>query len=121
MSDLPTWLECRPDRAGYARVRFHLQALSFDQAPHLSALAGHILDLGLHSVLLDLEGVEYLSSDALGALMHLSRRLREVGGLVVVANAGPIVRMVFTPFPEHQRLEPNRVSAFLFLDEVPVG
>src|SRR4051812_1783298 len=101
MSTLPSWLDCRPDECGYARVRILLRVLSFDQAPYLSApLAEHVLGLGLHSALLDFSGIDYLSSDAVGALLHLSRRLREAGGRVVIVNAGPIVRTVFIPFPE---------------------
>lgn len=117
MSSLPAWLDCRPDRGDYARVTVHLATLCFDHAPFLSGpLADRVLELGLCCALLDLAGVEYLSSDVLGSLLHLSRRLREQEGQVVVANAGPIVRMVFTPFPERQGMEPNRLAPFLFLD-----
>src|SRR5262245_45834521 len=118
MSSLPSWLVCRPDESGYARVLIHLRVLSFDQAPFLSSpLAQHVLGMGLRSAMIDLTGVEYLSSDVLGALLHLSRMLREAGGQVVILNAGPIVRTVFTPFPDRQRQDPNRLAAFHFLDE----
>lgn len=116
MSDLPSWLVCRPDESGYARVLIHLRVLSYDHAPQLSALADHVLGMGLHSVLLDMHGVESLTSDVLGALLHVSRRLRDAGGRVVIANAGPIVRTVFTPFPHLQQVDPNRLEAFHFLE-----
>lgn len=120
MTELPPWLACRPDEGGYARVLIHLRVLSFDQAPFLSSLADRVLSMGLHSALVDLSGVEYLSSEVLGALLHLSRQLRDAGGRVVFVNAGSVVRTIFTPFPERQRQDPNRLEAFHFLDE-PAG
>jgi hypothetical protein len=122
MNGLPSWIECRPAQGDYARVAFQLRALSFDHAQHLSQpLADAIHSLGLTSALIDLSGIEYLSSDVLGALLQLSRLLREEGGQVVIAHAGPIVRMVFTPFPDRQRAEPNRLAPFLFLDAPAPG
>ncbi len=117
-SCLPSWLECRPDAPGYALVRPRQRVLSFEHAPHLSTpLFDHVRSLGLHSVLLDLAEVEYLSSDVLGSLLHLSRALREQGGRLLVRNLSPAARIVFTPFPQRQRSEPNRLDPFLLLDE----
>jgi hypothetical protein len=121
MSSLPPWMECRPDRAGYARVTFQTRALTLDQAPFVSEpLATHVLDMACHSVVLDLAGVEYLSSAAIGAILHLAARLREAGGLTLLANAAPTVLAVLTPFPERQKREPNRAAPFVFLD-LPAG
>jgi anti-anti-sigma regulatory factor len=117
-SCLPSWLECRPDQPGYALVRPHQRVLSFDHAPFLSEpLLEQVLALGRHSVLIDFIDVEYLSSDVVGALMSLSRRLRDDGGRVLMRNLGPVVREVFTPFPDLQRGEPNRLSAFMVLED----
>jgi anti-anti-sigma regulatory factor len=117
-SRLPSWLECRPDQPGYALVRPRQRVLSFDHAPFLSGpLFEQVRALGRHSVLLDLIDVEYLSSDVVGALLNLSRHLRDDGGRLILRNLGPVVRLVFTPFPELQKGEPNRLSAFLLLEE----
>jgi anti-anti-sigma factor len=117
-SCLPPWLDCRPDQPGYVLVRPRQRVLSFEHAPMLSgSLLEQVHALGRHSVLLDLADVEYLSSDVLGALLHLSRRLRDDGGRLVLRNLGPVVRLVFAPFPDLQKGEPNRLSAFLLLDE----
>src|SRR5262245_12874524 len=98
MSTLPTWLACRPDEGDYARVQIRLNVLSFDQAPYLgSPLAERVLGMGRLSALIDLYAVEYLSSDVVAALLHLSRQLREAGGRVVLVNAAPLVRTVFRP------------------------
>jgi anti-anti-sigma regulatory factor len=111
MSTLPSWLVCRPDEGDYARVLVRLRILTFDQAPHLSSpLAECILGMGRHSALVDLSTVEYLSSDVVAALLHLSRTLREAGGRVVLVNADPLVRTVFTPFPERQKPTASRPS-----------
>jgi anti-anti-sigma regulatory factor len=115
---LPSWLECRPDQPGYALVRPRQRVLSFDHAPFLSLpLLEHVQGMGRHSVLLDLADVEYLSSDIVGSLLNLSRHLREGGGRLILCNLGPVVRLVFAPFPDLQRNEPNRLSAFMLLEE----
>ena len=44
-------------------------------------------------------------------------RLREGGGQLVLCRLGPHVPLIFTPFPERQREEPNRLAPFLFLDD----
>jgi anti-anti-sigma regulatory factor len=117
-SCLPPWLECRPDQGDYALVRPRQRVLSFEHAPFLSMpLFEQVRALGLHSVLLDLVDVEYLSSEVLGALLNLSRRLQDDGGRLLVRNLGPVVRLVFTPFPDLQKSEPNRLSQFLVLDD----
>jgi anti-anti-sigma regulatory factor len=115
---LPSWLECRPDQPGYALVRPRQRVLSFDHAPFLSLpLFKHVCELSRHSVLLDLEDVEYLSSEVVGALLNLSRHLHEEGGRLILRHLGPIVRLVFAPFPDLQRSEPNRLSAFVLLED----
>jgi anti-anti-sigma regulatory factor len=94
--------------------------LSFEHAPFLSLpLFEHVRGLGLHNVLLDLIDVEYLSSEVLGALLNLSKHLQEDGGRVLVRNLGPVVRLVFTGFPDRQKTEPNRLHPFLVLDDGP--
>jgi anti-anti-sigma regulatory factor len=118
MTPLPSWVECRPDQSGYARVVFHCRALTFEQAPYLSeAMYEQIVATGSHSALIDLSGVEYLSSDVLSGLLHLSRLLRDKGGRLLLCRLGPHMPMIFTPFPERQKAEPNRLSAFLFLED----
>jgi hypothetical protein len=118
MAPLPSWVECRPDVGGYARVRFRCSWLTFEHAPSLSdPLFEHVTGLGAHSALIDMDGVQYMSSDALSSLFHLSRRLRECGGQLVLCRLGPHVPLIFTPFPERQREEPNRLAPFLFLDD----
>ncbi len=117
-SRLPSWLECRPDQPGYVLVRPRQRVLSFDHAPFLSLpLLEYVQGLERHSVLMDLIDVEYLSSDVVGALLNLSRRLRDDGGRLILRHLGPVVRLVFTPFPDLQRDEPNRLSAFVLLEE----
>jgi hypothetical protein len=118
LSCLPPWLECRPDQPGYALVRPRLRVLSFDHAPFLSGpLLEQVRALGRHSVLLDLIDVEFLSSDVVGALMSLSKQLRNDGGRLILRNLGPVARQVVTPSPRVQREEPNRLLPFLLLEE----
>lgn len=53
---------------------------------------------GLHTneeVVLDVAGIEYLTSTVLGHFIALNKRLRAAGGRLVIANARPAVVDVF--------------------------
>jgi anti-sigma B factor antagonist len=62
-----------------------------DLAERLSALP--LAALGEH-FLLDLDGVRYVSSTGLGALVDFNRRVRAAGGRFALANAAHAVREV---------------------------
>ena len=43
-------------------------------------------------LVIDLNGIRYVTSTALGVLVALNRRVRSVGGTLVLANVGPFVQ-----------------------------
>jgi anti-anti-sigma factor len=47
-------------------------------------------------LLLDLAGIDYITSTPLGTLVSLNRRLRALGGGLAVTNVGPKVREVLS-------------------------
>lgn len=57
-------------------------------------LLSHI-DTGARQVVLDLEGIEYISSAGLRVLLLVAKKLRGGGGDVVLCGLGPAVRQVF--------------------------
>jgi anti-anti-sigma factor len=74
------------------RPQGRLDAVS---APSLQENAlGHI-SAGVTSLVLDLEKVDYVSSAGLRAVLVAAKRLREIGGRVVVCSLHGIVLEVF--------------------------
>jgi anti-anti-sigma factor len=59
-------------------------------APHLAACAA-----GRDRVVLDLAGVEYISSVGLRVLMLASKQAKAQGGSLAVADLQPVVREIF--------------------------
>jgi len=55
----------------------------------------HDIGAGERRFLLDLAGVEYISSAGLRVLLMLAKRLREEGGALVLHTPGESVRLVF--------------------------
>ena len=75
-------------------------------------LLGHV-DAGARQVVLDLEGIEYISSAGLRVLLLVAKKLRTGGGDVVLCALGPAVRQVFelAGFLSIFPIEPSRAAA----------
>ena len=54
-----------------------------------------LLDTGAKKLVLDLEGLEFLDSSGLGALVSCLRRVKEKKGEIKLAGLGPEVRSIF--------------------------
>jgi anti-anti-sigma factor len=65
-------------------------SLKAARAPHLAACAA-----GRDRVVLDLAGVEYISSVGLRVLMLASKQAKAQGGSLAVADLQPVVREIF--------------------------
>ncbi len=69
------------------------------RGPEVDALAGQLLPVagrrGPCTLLLDFAGVDFLTAAALGGLVALHARLRDLGGRLVLANLSPRLREVF--------------------------
>jgi anti-anti-sigma factor len=60
---------------------------------------------------LDLVGIRYVSSSALGKLLALNRKVRAAGGRLVLCNPSPAVVEVLTVTGLHTILEVRRADA----------
>ncbi|HKB36402.1 MAG TPA: STAS domain-containing protein [Gemmataceae bacterium] len=60
---------------------------------------------------LDLVGIRYLSSSALGKLLALNRKVRAAGGQLVLCNPSPAVVEILTITGLHTILEVRRADA----------
>jgi anti-anti-sigma factor len=62
-------------------------------------------DVISHSLELDLGGIRYITSTALGALIAFHRRVRLTGSRLVLSNVGPFVREILAVTHLDQLLE----------------
>lgn len=62
----------------------------------LDAAVSGVLDDGLRVLLVDLHGLTFCDSTGLGALLSVSRRMRDAGGTCVVAGARDAVKRLLT-------------------------
>jgi anti-sigma B factor antagonist len=64
-------------------------------SPALEDTVRGLLDEGTRALLVDFGGVEYISSAGLRVFLVLAKRMRDVGGRVVLCGMGQPVRQVF--------------------------
>jgi anti-sigma B factor antagonist len=69
--------------------------LDLATAPQLRDVLRQAADQGAMEVVVDLDGVGFLDSSALGALIFMFKMLRDRGGRLSVAASRPAVRSVF--------------------------
>ena len=86
-------------------------------SPDLEGRLLGILERGEHRVLVDLAGIEYVSSAGLRVLLLLAKRLKVARGDLVLCGLGPSVRQVFelAGFVALFRLEATRDEALKHL------
>ncbi|MCY1138295.1 STAS domain-containing protein [Actinoplanes sp. Pm04-4] len=70
--------------------------LDMATSPRLQNSLQELIDAGDRRVVVDLAGVGFMDSSALGALVVTYKALREAGGRLALAAAGPGVRYVLS-------------------------
>ncbi len=70
--------------------------LDMATSPHLRDGLQQLIDAGDRQVVVDLAGVGFMDSSALGALVVMFKALREAGGRLSLAAAQPAVHTVLT-------------------------
>jgi anti-anti-sigma factor len=84
------------------RLDGSLDAYSF---PKLESTLNGLRDNDRNRVILDCDGLEYISSAALGALIGFARRARESGGDLKLANLSPKIYNIVELLGFHKILE----------------
>lgn len=69
--------------------------VDFDVAPHLKRFIVNRIDAGDRRIVIDLSDVGFIDSTAIGVLVGVLKRLRDVGGFLAVACANDNVRGIF--------------------------
>ena len=64
-------------------------------APAFKTALVNAIDAGMTDVIVDLSEVEFLDSTALGVLVGVSKRLRLLGGTVVIVSPDETIQRVF--------------------------
>ncbi|MET7951011.1 STAS domain-containing protein [Micromonospora sp. NPDC005324] len=70
--------------------------LDMATSPQLREGLQRLVDAGEHQVVVDLAGVGFMDSSALGALVVMFKAMRVVGGRLCLAAVQPAVRSVLT-------------------------
>ncbi len=77
-------------------VVFEAKSLGIEIAPRLNAqLASVVKGIREPKVLLVLEGVAYISSPSIGAIINLNNLVKKAGGVVNTASLSPYVQETF--------------------------
>ena len=106
-------MEIVEERSGGVLVVAPRGRLDTTTSPDLEKrLQGHV-DAGVRQLVLDLSGIEYISSAGLRVLLLVAKKLRAAGGEVVLCALGPAVRQVFelAGFLSIFPIEPSRTAA----------
>ncbi|MEU5904102.1 STAS domain-containing protein [Micromonospora sp. NPDC047527] len=87
-------LSARPGR-GCTVLEVHGE-LDMATSPQLSDGLQQLIDAGDRRVVVDLAGVGFMDSSALGALVVMFKALRDIGGQLSLASVQPAVHSVLT-------------------------
>lgn len=69
--------------------------LDLAAAPYLRAVIGDVMGAGVRQVTVDFAATRFVDSSGLGTLLWADRRLRAVGGRLIVVNAREQVVRIF--------------------------
>lgn len=106
-------MQIREEKDGAVLVLTVSEVLDSLSSPQFEArLLSHI-DRGERALLLDCEGVRYMNSAGLKALLLAKKRLEELGGRIVLCGLDANVRMVFdlTGFDRLFEIKAGRAEA----------
>lgn len=106
-------MEILEERSGGVLVVAPQGRLDTTTSPDLEKRLLDHVDGGLRHLVLDLGGIEYISSAGLRVLLLVAKKLRTGGGDVVLCALGPSVRQVFelAGFLSIFRMEASRLAA----------
>lgn len=80
-------------------------------APDFEKNCGEAIDAGEKSLIIDMGGLEYISSAGLRGILATAKKLKATGGQIAFANLSGMVQEVFaisgftTMFPVHDTVE----------------
>ncbi len=82
--------------------------------PNLRATLQQLVDSGHHRIIIDMRGVPYIDSAALGVLVDVQRRVREHEGELFLAGITPFVQraLEITRLIQIFSVHPTTVEAF---------
>lgn len=114
-------MEIREERVGEALVVAPVGRVDSVSSGELERHITSRLDAGTRRLVIDLGGVEYISSAGLRVLLVSAKRLKEPAGALVLCGVGPSVRMVLelAGFLPLFAVEPGREQALARIGGAP--
>lgn len=106
-------MELQQDRSDGVLVLAPIGRVDSNSSGELETQLMALLGAGERRLVVDMRGVEYISSAGLRVLLLLARRLQETAGEVVLCSMGKAVRQVFelAGFLSIFKVEPSREHA----------
>ena len=114
-------MEIREEKAGAALVIAPSGRVDSVSSGELERHLVSRLDAGERRLVIDLAGVEYISSAGLRVLLVAAKRLRPPAGALVLCGIGPSVRTVLelAGFMSLFAVEPARAQALARIEALP--
>jgi len=92
---MSTILQVVEERRGVVPVLFLKGRMDATTSPEAETHINRLIDAGDHQLVVDLSGLEYISSAGLRVLLAGLKRLKQCGGTMKLSALGPEIRKVF--------------------------
>jgi anti-sigma B factor antagonist len=79
--------------------------VTFEYCPELQKHLDSILDEGVRRVIIDFRDVPFIDSSGVGEVLRLFKRLKDIGGGIVLANPNQKLRDLFSMYRFDQFME----------------
>jgi anti-sigma B factor antagonist len=96
--------------------------LATNAAQDFAGQLNHLIELGNHRVVLNLQRVRFIDSSGLGIIVMLQRRLVDQGEIAIVSDQEPVLNMLkLTRMNKIFRIFPDEGAAVAALSEGPAS
>jgi anti-sigma B factor antagonist len=95
-------MDIQVESHGEARIVHIKGKVTFEYCPALQKHLDSLLDEGARQVEIDFKDVPFIDSSGVGEVLRLFKRLKDVGGEVVLANPNQKLRSLFSMYRFNQ-------------------
>jgi anti-sigma B factor antagonist len=95
-------MDIQVESRGEVRIVHIKGKVTFEYCPVLQKHLDSILDEGVRQVVIDFKDVPFIDSSGVGEVLRLFKRLRDIGGEIVLANPNPKLRDLFLMYRFNQ-------------------
>lgn len=91
-------MDIQVETYGDRRIVYIKGKITFEYCPALQCRLDSILEEGVRQILIDFNAVPYIDSSGVGEILRLYKRMRDVGGEVILLNPNQKLRSLFTMY-----------------------